>query len=249
MDYSIAESYTLPSHGKIYATPITPEVKIRSMTTIEEMKRLSKSERPYKNMAEIIDDCLIEKPEISAYDMCIGDYQFLLHKLRIVTYGADYPLASTCPFCGHVNTDTINLEDLRVLEYSPELEKYREFDLPKSGRHIKIKVQTPRILDNITVQSRERSRQSKSSGDFTYLYTLMNIIDIVDDVKLDPIQKEDFVSKMAMADANMIIQSANKLNTSIGLDTELINVCDECGLTYTNSFRITGEFFGPRIYV
>ena len=90
MDYTIAESYTLPSLGKVYDHEINPHIKLRSMTTTEEMKRLSPSDRPYENLAEIIDDCLIEKPDISAYDLCVGDFQFLLHKLRIVTYGPMY---------------------------------------------------------------------------------------------------------------------------------------------------------------
>jgi hypothetical protein len=84
-NYSIAEEYTLPSLGKVYTQKINPLVKLRSMTTEEEMKRLSPSERQYKNLCDIIDDCIVEPIGISAYDMCIADYQFLLHKLRIVT--------------------------------------------------------------------------------------------------------------------------------------------------------------------
>ena len=52
------------------------------MTTNEEMKRLSRSqERPNKPMADVIDDCLVQGPGISAYDLCIGDYQYLMYKL------------------------------------------------------------------------------------------------------------------------------------------------------------------------
>lgn len=45
MDYIISEEYTLPSHGKIYSKPVKEVVKLRSMTTNEEMKRLSPSDR------------------------------------------------------------------------------------------------------------------------------------------------------------------------------------------------------------
>ena len=80
-DYTIAERYTLPSHGLLYDKEINPEIKLRSMTVRDEMKRLSPvtDGTIYRNMAEIIDSCLVEKPGISAYDLCVGDYQFLLH--------------------------------------------------------------------------------------------------------------------------------------------------------------------------
>ena len=39
-DYTIAETYTLPSRGKIYGTGISETVTLRSMTTAEEQKRL-----------------------------------------------------------------------------------------------------------------------------------------------------------------------------------------------------------------
>ena len=82
MDYTLTGNYVLPSLGKIYNCDVNPNVKLRSMTVAEEMKRLNSSDRPYKNLADIIDDCLIDKPGISSYDMCLGDFQYLLHKLR-----------------------------------------------------------------------------------------------------------------------------------------------------------------------
>ena len=53
MDYIISEEYELPSKGKLYDKEVKSIVKLRSMTTNEEMKWLSRSERAYKNMADI----------------------------------------------------------------------------------------------------------------------------------------------------------------------------------------------------
>ena len=44
MDFTIAETYSLPSRGKIYSVPVKEQVKLRSMTVNEEMKRLSHSD-------------------------------------------------------------------------------------------------------------------------------------------------------------------------------------------------------------
>lgn len=145
----IIDNVTLPSLGKVYNREINPNVSLRSMTTADEMKRLGNSDRPLQLMASIIEDCLVEKPGIPVYDMIVGDYTFLLMKLRIATYGTSYPMNSICPYCGYSESETINLDDLFVVQYSEDMEKYREVDLPISGKHITLKMQTPRMLDDI----------------------------------------------------------------------------------------------------
>lgn len=113
---TIQETFTLPSKRQIYEKPINPEITLRSMTTMDELKRLSHSDLPYKNMCELIDDCMVGNNKFSSYDMCIGDYQFLLHKLRIVTYGTDYNIVVSCPNCRKVKEEKFNLEKLEILE-------------------------------------------------------------------------------------------------------------------------------------
>ena len=109
-DYTIAEGYTLPSKGKIYTETVNPNIELRSMTAREEMRRLSPSSTPLKTLADIIEDCCIEKPAVHVYDMSLGDYEFLLHKLRIVTYGEDYKVSLRCPECGETIETIAKLE-------------------------------------------------------------------------------------------------------------------------------------------
>lgn len=248
-NYSIAEEFTLPSLGKVYSENVNPVVKLRSMTTQEEMKRLAPSDRAYKNICEIIDDCIVDDIGISAYDMCLADYQFLLHRLRIVTYGTDYKFTTNCPYCSTSSNGSINLADLKVVQYNSEdKENITEFVLPKTGKHIKIRMQTPRMIDDINSKSKELSKKSNNTaGDTAFLFTLQEIIDTVDGVKLDPLKKEDFVRALPMMDSNFIIKHAQKLVESFGIDTNLARTCPMCGLDYTSSFRITSEFFGPSI--
>ena len=248
-NYSIAEEYTLPSKGLVYSENVNPNVKIRSMTTEEEMKRLAPSERAYKNLCEIIDDCLIEDPGISSYDMCLADYQYLLHKLRIVTYGSSYPTVTRCPYCRTENENNIDMSSLEVVEYNPdEFAKYTEFVLPQTKKSIKIKLQTPRMIDDVNERNRELRKKSRNSSvDSAFLFTLQILIDTVDGEYLDPIKKEDFVRSLPMMDTNYIMKHAEKLVESFGIDTKLTFVCSACGLDYTSSFRVTSEFFGPSI--
>lgn len=246
-DYTVTGTYTLPSLGKVYDKTVNPNVTLRSMTTIEEMKRLNKSDFPYKQMSEIIDDCLIDDPGISSYDMCYSDYQFLLHKLRVVTYGEQYNLQSSCPYCLSMNKGTINLNDMVVNQFDQDkFDKYSDIVLPRTQHRVKIKMQTPRMLDNI--QNTAKSMRKKSySGEPAFFLTLISLIDTVDGEKLDYAEKENFVNTLPMMDTNYLVKASDKLNESFGLDTELENTCDVCGLTYSSPFRFTSEFFGPDI--
>ncbi len=249
-NYSIAEEYVLPSRGKVYSENVNPIVKIRSMTTEEEMKRLAPSERAYKNICEIIDDCLVENPGISSYDMCLADYQFLLQKMRVVTYGADYPTSTVCPFCKTENEKVVDMSAMEVVEYDPdELAKYIEFVLPQTKKHIRIKLQTPRMIDDVNEQTKDaRKRMKNSTVDSAFLFTLQALIETVDGEVMDPIRKEDFVRKLPMMDTNYILKHAQKLVESFGVKNTVDYTCSLCGLDYTSSFRVTSEFFGPSVH-
>lgn len=249
MDYSIANDFELPSLGKVYSTNVTPYAKLRSMTTMEEMKRLNHSERPYKAMAEIIDDCMVENPGVSAYDMCLPDYQYMMHKLRIVTYGPLYKITSTCPYCGSANLHNLNLDEMPVTPFNEDtFKKYSEITLPVSKHNIKIRLQTPRTMDDITFKAKEERRKNpQSKVDATFLFTLESLIEEIDGARPESFRIRPFVQNLPMMDTNYILKSAQKLNQIFGLDMGLTHVCSVCGLDYNSSFRATSEFFGPSI--
>lgn len=248
-DYVVAEEYTLPSLGKVYSENVNPVVKIKSMTTNQEMKRLAPSERAYKTICDIIDECLVENPGISSYDMCLADYQFLLHKLRVVTYGKDYKLEFTCPFCGSKEEATIDLDSLEVRNADDiNYGDLQEFVLPKTKKKIRIKMQTPRMIDQISIQSKDLDKKSKGTqGDTAFLFTLEYMIESVDGEEIDSVRKEKFVRNLPMMDTNYIMKKAEKLVESFGIQTSIEKECPICGLDYTGSFRFTQEFFRPSI--
>ena len=65
-DYTISESFTLPSKGLIYDKKFDPIVTIHSMQTRHEMMRLSPGEYPYKSLCDIIHDCIVSDIDINA---------------------------------------------------------------------------------------------------------------------------------------------------------------------------------------
>lgn len=245
---TIQENFKLPSNGLVYNRKIDPNVHLRSMTTAEEMRRLQQSDSPYWTLCSIIDDCGAIDCGISSYDMCLGDYQYLLYMLRVVTHGSMYTVVNNCPYCRSETKETIPLDQLDVLEYSSDLEQYKEFILPKSQVSVSLNVQTPRMLDTISERAKDVRKKSKSGKvDNTLLYTLTSLIDKVDNRSMDDIELEKWVVQLPLADSNAILQYSDKFNTSIGIDTEIICTCPICGLSYTSRLKTTNEFFRPSL--
>ena len=244
---TILETFTLPSKGEIYDKVITPTFGMRSMTTEDEMKRLAHSDDAYKIMSDIIDECILDPVGISAYDMHLGDYQYLLHRLRVVTYGSEYKVQSACPACGKIDSYTIDLDSIELEEYNKDsFNKYKFVQLPRSKKLIELNFQTPRMLDQITSKRKEAiKRNPHMKGDPTFLFNVEALIKTVDGKVLDPIKLDQLVRSFQMADTNKIIQYGMKLNQQVGLKAVVENICSGCGVDYKVPFRITGEFFGP----
>ena len=245
--YTIAEGYELPSRGKIYDTPVDAHVELRSMTARDEMKRLSPTSTQFKKLADIIEGCMIEKPKIHVYDMALGDYEFLLHKLRIVTYGPKYKMMLSCPHCFENFETEANLEQLRILDFDEA--KFRElqtFKLPVSGDTVKIRFQTPRMLDEVELQAKDAKRKYRTADvEFDLLYLLKSVIDEVNGIKLDPMKAEAYIEKLPAMDMTRIVNNLDALNACVGIDSTLFVDCPKCGGEVRTFFRFGSEFFRP----
>lgn len=248
MSVTIQEEYSLPSKGMLYGRQFDPLVKLRSMTVAEEMKRLTATDYPYKNMSEIIDDCILDKLPISTYDMCLGDYQYLLHKLRVVTYGPDYKLTMACPFCGELFDFTLDLDSLEVHEYDDSVNELLTLELPKSGHVIRMRLQTPRDLDKIEQKKKEMKKNfPEMKTDPTLLLNIESLIGDIDGQPINPATIQTFVENLPMRDTNLLLQRANKINEKVGVETMITAKCSNCNHEVVAPFRFTNEFFRPEV--
>lgn len=246
-DYTIMEGYELPSKGKIYNTSVNPHIELRSMTARDEMKRLSPSSTPLKTLADIIEGCCIEKPGVHVYDMSLGDYEFLLHKLRIVTYGEDYKVSLRCPDCGEVVETVAKLGQLNVKDFDEdEINSLQTFSLPKSGYTITLNFLSPRMVEEMEVKVKDMKRRHKTATiDFETLVRMLTNIDLVNGEKKSETELIDFVTNLPALDLQKILNNIDKLNQQIGLDNILYLTCPRCGEEVTTFFRFGAEFFRP----
>lgn len=249
MSATISETFVLPSLGKVYGEPFDPHVTLRSMTVAEEMRRLSNPSDDYRSMASVIEDCIVgEKPPVSVYDMILGDYQFLLHKIRVVTYGSDYRMTAQCPNCGEFVPMNVNLDDEEVVEFDQsEIDKARRITLPSSKKEVVLAFQTPRTIDSVRERSKEAKRRAKPGDamNYDYLYAVASFIGKVDGGRMDDVALEAYVRSMPLRDANYILQKGDALNRKVGIDDKVTAKCTKCGFEVVTRFRLQPEFFGP----
>ena len=246
-NYTIMEGYELPSKGLIYDKEINPHIELRSMTARDEMKRLSPSTTPLKTLADIIEGCCIEKPALSVYDMCMGDYEFLLHRLRIVTYGEKYKLTCRCLNCGsHVEAET-NLGDLEVKEFDIEnFESLKIFTLPASNKEIKLKIPSPRLIEETEAKAKEMKRKYKTANlDFETFCKIICNIDTIDGIKYNQFDLEKIISELPARDMQKILNGIDRFQLSVGLDNSFTLTCPHCGEDFLTFFRYGPEFFRP----
>ena len=246
--YTISEYFTLPSRGLVYDKKVAPEVHLSSMTTRHEMQRLAPAKSQFKVLCDIIDDCMVDDIGISSYDMCTGDYQFLLFKLRMATYGSEVTLKDRCPYCGDISELKFNMDNLKITSDIEAFNKYREFTLPVTGKQIKLRFQTPHMLDVILDKAQEfKERVGNDVVDQSMVFTIKEIIETVDGHKPDPLNVDEWIRNLPMRDTNMIFAHAEKIDNAIGIDTNLDVICDKCGRTHKTIFKAGPEFFRPEV--
>ena len=246
-NYTVAEGYRLPSGGEIYDIPVNPQVELRSMTARDEMKRLNPSSSQFKTLADIIEGCMIEKPKVHVYDMALADYEYLLHKVRVVTYGTGYKIGLACPYCGEIINTEINLDQLQLKDFSMDtFEELRNFTLPDAGKLITLNFSTPRRLDEIDVKVKDlRRRFPKADIDFNTQVLLETMVNSVDGEKLSHTAMETFINSLTARDLLKILNNLDKLNQSFGLDNKIFVDCPKCGEEISSFFRFGTEFFRP----
>lgn len=235
----------LPSKGALYQN-VNPNVTLRGMTIRDEIIRLNASEYDYKPLADMLDRCILNDIGISSYDMCLGDFQYLLFQLRALTYGSSLTLSSRCPYCGMVQESVIKIDDIPLQETTiQDLQDVANIELPVTKERITLNTTTPRILDKLTSEVKKGKRKGKGSEPELFL-KLSACIGSIEGVGED-FDIDMWLEDLPMMDVNTILQHSAKLDNMIGMDLTRVVTCNTCKLDYDSGISVTKEFFRPTI--
>jgi len=243
----ISEKYEIPSRGKVYGDLDVPsEFTLRAMTTLEEKMRLAG--QGLSTIPNLINACLMSPTDFDTSILKIFDLQFLMYKLRIVTYGPEYKLVVRCDNCGKENDVVVNLDDLPV-KYAEDnyIEPFTVGPLPVSGDII-----TCRILsanDFIEIEKESKRILSKTPnyvGDPEFILTYRYKISTINGQEVLPFKLQEYIEKMHARDMRFFDSKYADLTENIGLDFEQVHVCTSCGSDIKYTLQVTDEFFRPK---
>lgn len=243
---TIQETYQLPSLGKLYGDNFPSEVTIRSMTTFEEKMRLG-NQGFWKTITGILNAVVTSPENFDSSDMTLFDFNFLMYKMRTVSYGPTYKVQVTCPHCGKTMISKVNLDDLKVNYLDPEAkEPFTVGPLPRSGdilqcRHVRVRDQI-----NNERKSKDILRNHPDyQGDPAYILLMTSQISSVNGESKLPIELQMYVEKMSAMDSAYFRQAYDKQINGLGLDMRCNDVCESCGESFEFDLPFNSEFFRP----
>lgn len=240
---AIQEEFQLPSNGKFNGIPAV--VQLRAMTLLDEKRRLAG--QGLKSIIDCVDRCIVTEG-VSAFNMCAQDVDFLMIKLRTITYGAEYKMSFVCSECGKtVNTST-NLDDLEVT-YAPEdfSSVFKIGPLPISGDVLTVQeLDYNGIFAIDTEAQRILAKFPNYEGDPTDILNYVYKIKEVNGEQLPFPHLKQYVETMPAMDSIYFDEMYDKHSATFGISEQVVTTCTFCNATQRRSLPYTGEFFRPR---
>ena len=241
---AIKETVKLPSKGLGYQTKVPSEIELRAMSTLDEKIRLS-STNGFKIIPQLINNCK-EDDSFNAEDLYLADLIACMYALRKVTYGSDYKITLQCPYCGNNIDLEIDLDSLNTVYADDNFTGTLDVTLPVSGDVITCKLLSIKE-DDLIIKDAEKTKMKfpEYVGDPTLIIKWNYIITNINGEVARQLKTQDYVEKMHAKDFNYLTSKYNEFENSIGLDTELVDICPTCERNVKYTLPVTEEFFRP----
>tara|TARA_R100000458_G_C8268307_1_gene243152 strand:- start:1361 stop:2275 length:915 start_codon:yes stop_codon:yes gene_type:complete len=142
----------LPSRGKAYID-CDENIMIRPFTFAEEKKLrgIRKAAQGADVINSLIEDC-VEGLDFAS--MTLEDKNYILFKLREISYGDEYTINATCDECGAENKLVVNISEVPVAYAADEYEEPFSVTLPDSKQEVKFV--TARCKDEKYLETAEK---------------------------------------------------------------------------------------------
>lgn len=233
---------TLPTKGLLYNGVIPSEISLRGMTTRDE--KILYAAQGNNVFQKILKSCITEPKNIDLSKMVAADELFLVLQLRMITYGPEYKVDATCPFCGRTETYTVMLNELDVNYLDDDFVEPLEVKLPRTGHTLKLKVLRNEDSEFIDRFSKKFAKQfNQNIREVEYICRMAKFISEINDKKVDFDTARDYVENLPAMDTAVIRSAFNKIQ--VGVDTSVLVECKSCGEDFTFGMPLTSEFFRP----
>ena len=242
---AITETVNLPTRGLIKGVP---EQIILKAIQRKDKKKLLMSETN-NTLLSLLQSSIISPKDFNVYNLLPFEADYLLYRLRILTYGSDHTFKSKCPTCGFVNDVEYDLNDVECLPVPDDFSlTFNVPPLPISGVVITCKLLTEGDLVEINKVSDnlEKNTGNKSA----YFDTLWETrIVAINGNKLSPIETTQFLDELNDYDNEYLMEYYNVYSANYGLQTKLHFECDNCHNNVETKMPSIYTFFRPTIKI
>lgn len=238
---ALTETILMPSRGMIPGVP--KEITIRAIQR-KDKKKLLMSETS-NVLLSLLQYAVVSPADFNVFDLLPFESEYLLYRLRILTYGPMNTFKHRCPICGAINEVEMNLNDIPIIELPDGFKRTFDIPLPVSGN-----VLTCRLLSEgeklaLDKQSKDlEAAMGKENADLDLIWEA-RIIAINGESKLAPIEKMQFLDEMNDYDSEYFMEYYNKYEGNYGLQTKLKYICDDCGKAVDSEMPSIYTFFRP----
>lgn len=224
--------------GKIaYEKPFA--LQIRSITPVEQKYILSlsqKEQRTAKEYTEFLKKLIqINNPEVTFEDLYWFDIQYLLYKIRYLTY-AKYPikLVFRCEECGEEITKELDMGELKIEEPNPENNKIVLENLGET------KIRNKIVRDDIDIENFIK-QHNIDQDDLQTRLLLIDLCLVKGDKSLEEAYKLAETGEITAGD---IIDIEKWIENNIwGVQEELVIKCPKCGKEVSRGYTLSIEDF------
>ncbi len=213
----------LPSRGKFYDkfTGLT----LAPLKFLDEQLILNGKTAQKDIVTELLEKTVTG---IDVSQILLMDKNYLLMKLREVSYGDDYEFGVVCQNCSYESKTKIELsKQLNLTQIPEDFEDPRPVHLPRLG--VKAMIRLPRNREELFLADTETSYKN--------LYRFVVSIDEY----TDPVLISKAISRMEIGDVKTLVRAITV--SEYGIDPRFIFKCGKCGHKETLAVPIDSGFF------
>ena len=230
------EKVSLPSNGFLYGDEIPKEVELIPIKTSEEKLLLGNYSDDSTFVTKILNSCISQKFDSS--DLTEPDRNYLMMRLRAISYSDSFKIQYTCSSCGSQETAEVTIDDLEVVELNSKEDAYPVVELPVSKLKLTLKPITGK-------DSSVLSKKLKSNREEYYIELLASRVELLTAPNGQTTQLYREIKRVI---SDLIGKDSSTLRDAIeesdfGIKTDIEAECSACGASNTASISIDKDFF------
>lgn len=243
---ALIETVQLPTRGLLPNVP--KEITIRAIQRKDKKKILMSNADNI--VIALLQECIVTPKDFNVYELLPFEINYLIYRLRILSYGSTNTFNETCPYCGGKNDVNVNLNDIPIIEVPDNFKTtFNIGPLPISQAIITCKLLSEGEVIEIAKQAKDFADVTGNKYANLDMLWESRIISINGVDKISPLEKTTFLDGLTDLDSEYLMEYYDAYNGNYGLQTKLHYICDHCKGEVNSDMPSIYSFFRPKFEI